>query len=58
LKSLGVVDLDEAVDGAGDPEIFDVLIALKGRDRAPVVEAAGRIARLVEIMEAVAAAQS
>ena len=56
LKSLGVVDLDEAVDGPGDPEIFDALILLKGRDPALVVEAAGRIARLVEIMEAVAAA--
>ena len=55
LKSLGVVDLDEAVDGPGDPEIFDALILLRESD-SPVVEGTRRIARLVEIVEAVAAA--
>jgi hypothetical protein len=56
LKNLGVVDLDEAADGPGDPEIFDALILLGERDTTPVMEATGRIARLVEIVEAVAAA--
>ncbi|MEJ0094975.1 MAG: hypothetical protein WDN46_25755 [Methylocella sp.] len=56
LKSLGVVDLDEAVDGPGDPEIFDALILLGERDTTPVMQATGRVARLVEIVEAAAAA--
>jgi hypothetical protein len=56
LKSLGVANLDEGVDGPGDSEIFDALILLGERDTTPVIRATGRIGRLVEILEAVAAA--
>jgi hypothetical protein len=56
LKNLGVVDLDEAMDGPGDPEIFDALILRGERDTTPVLEGTRRIARLVEIVEAVTAA--
>ncbi len=56
LKSLSVNDLDEAVDGPGDPQIFDALILLDDRDETPITRATQRIARLVEIVEAVAAA--
>jgi hypothetical protein len=55
LKNLGVLDLNEAVDGPGDPEIFDALTLL-GEGDSPIVERTRRIARLVEIVEAVAAA--
>ncbi len=56
LTDLGVADVDEAADGAGDPEILDALILLGEPDAAPVLEATQRIGRLVEIMEAMAAA--
>ena len=56
MKSLGVVDLDEAADGPGDPQILDAMILVGERDATPVMEATQRIARLVEIMEAAAAA--
>ena len=55
LKNLSVVALDEAADGPGDPEILDALILVGERDPTPVVEGTRRIARLVEIVEAVAA---
>lgn len=56
LESLGVVDLDEAVDGPGDTQILDALILVDDRDETPVLEATRRIARLVQIVEAVTAA--
>jgi hypothetical protein len=56
LESLGVVDLDEAVDGPGDPQILDALLLIGESDATPLMEATQRIARLVEIMEAVTAA--
>ncbi len=37
LKSLGVVDIDEAADGPGDPEILDAMILLGERDATPVM---------------------
>jgi hypothetical protein len=46
LKNLGVVDLEEAADGPGDPEIFDALILLGEDDPSPITEGtAGRVAR-------------
>jgi hypothetical protein len=56
LESLDVVNLDAAVDGPGDPQILDAMILLGDSDATPVMEATQRIARLVEITEAVAAA--
>jgi hypothetical protein len=56
LKSLGINDPDEAVDGPGDPEIFKALVLTGEPDENPVVEATRRIGRLVEIVEGVAAA--
>lgn len=56
LKSLGVVELDEAVDGPGDPRILDALILIDDHDETPVMRATQRVARSVEIMEGVAAA--
>jgi hypothetical protein len=56
LESLGVVNLDEAVDGPGDPQIFDALLLVGDRDAMPLMEATQRIGRLMEIMEACAAA--
>ncbi len=56
LESLGVVDLDAAVDGPGDPQIFDALLLVGESDATPIMEATQRFARLVEITEAVAAA--
>jgi hypothetical protein len=56
LESLDVVNLDAAVDGPGDPQILDAMILLGDGDATPVMEATQRIARLVEITEAVAAA--
>ena len=56
LESLGVADLNEAVDGPGDPRILDALILMDDHDETPLVRATQRIARLAEIMEGVAAA--
>ncbi len=56
LQNLGVAELDEAIDGPGDPEIFDALILLGESDTTPIMLATARIGRLVEIVEAVAAA--
>jgi hypothetical protein len=56
LKSLGIDDPDEAVDGPGDPEIFKALVLTGERDENPVVEATRRIGRLVEIVKGIAAA--
>ncbi len=56
LTNLGVVDVDEAADGPGDPEILDAMILLDEPDATPLMKATQRIGRLVEIMEAAAAA--
>ncbi|MGO9432387.1 hypothetical protein [Rhodoblastus sp.] len=42
LESLGVVDLDEAVNGPGDPQILDALILVGESDATPVMEATQR----------------
>jgi hypothetical protein len=48
LKSLGVNDPDEAVDGPGDREILNALVLLGEPHADPVMEATRRIGRLVE----------
>ncbi len=56
LKSLGINDPGEAVDGPCDPEIFKALGLTGEPDESAVVEATWRIGRLVEIVEGIAAA--
>ena len=56
LKSLGVNDANKAVDGPGDPEILNALVLLGEPSEDPIVLGTGRIGRLVEIMDGVAAA--
>jgi hypothetical protein len=56
LKSLGIDDPDNAVDGPGDHEIFRALVLAGEADENAVLEATRRIGRLVEILEGVAAA--
>ena len=56
LKSLGIDDPDEAVDGNGDPEILEALVLIGEPDANPVIEATRRIGRLVEIVEGISAA--
>ena len=56
LKSLGINDPDEAVDGPGDAEIFKALVLTGEPDENPIVEATRRIGRLVEIVDGIAAA--
>jgi hypothetical protein len=56
LESLGVVDLDEAVDGLGDPQILDAMILADESDATAVVVATQPIAPLPAVMEAAAAA--
>jgi len=56
LKSLDVNDANKAVDGPGDPEILNALVLLGEPSEDPVVQVTGRIGRLVEIMDGVAAA--
>jgi hypothetical protein len=55
LKSLGISDPENAIDGPGDHEIFRAL-ALAGEPNYAVLETTRRIGRLVEILEGVAAA--
>ncbi|WP_298428455.1 hypothetical protein [Rhodoblastus sp.] len=56
LRSLGLADVNKAVDGPGDPQILDALILLDDDDATPVTRATQRVARLVEFLEGVAAA--
>ncbi len=56
LKSLGINDPDEAVDGPGNPELFKALVLTGEPNESAVVEATWRIGRLVEIVEGIAAA--
>jgi hypothetical protein len=56
LKSLGINNPDEAVDGPGDPEIFKALVLTGDPNENAILEATRRIGRLVEIVEGIAAA--
>ena len=56
LKSLGIEDPDNAVDGPGDHEIFRALVLAGEPDENAVLETTRRIGRLVEILEGIAAA--
>lgn len=56
LKSLGIDALDQAADSPGDRHILEALILEGDDDEAPLVAETNRIARLVEILEGVAAA--
>jgi hypothetical protein len=56
LKSIGINDPDEAVDGAGDPEILRSLMLTGEADETALLETTRRIGRLVEILEGTAAA--
>jgi hypothetical protein len=56
LKSLGVNNPDEAVDGPSDLEILNALVLLGEPNPDPVIEATRRIGRLVEIIDCIAAA--
>ena len=51
LKSLGIDNPAEAVDGPGDPEIFQALILIGERSADRIMEATRRIGRLVELVE-------
>jgi hypothetical protein len=56
LKSLGVNDPHEAADGPGDIEILDALVLAGGPTEGALIEATGRVGRLVEILDAIKAA--
>lgn len=56
LESLGVEDLNAAVDGPGDPQILDALILMDDHDETPLAHATQRVGRFAEIMEGVATA--
>jgi hypothetical protein len=55
LKSLGVNSPADAADGPGSRELLAALVLLGGRNEDPVIEAVGRIGRLTEIVEGLAA---
>jgi hypothetical protein len=56
LKSLGINDPNDAVDGPGDDEIFEALVLIGEHDENPVMEATRRIGRVAAILEFTAAA--
>jgi hypothetical protein len=56
LKSLGVNDPREAADGPTDIEILDALVLAGEPTEGALIEATGRIGRLVEILDAIEAA--
>jgi hypothetical protein len=56
LKSMGVNDLDQALDGPGNIEILAALVLVGERNEDPIIEATRRIGRLAEIIDGVAAA--
>jgi len=56
LKNLGLNNPDEAADGPSDVEVLNALVLLGEPNPDPVIEATRRIGRLVEIIDAVAAA--
>jgi hypothetical protein len=56
LRSLGVNSRADAADGPGSRELVAALVLLGERKEDPVIEAVGRIGRLTEIIEGLAAA--
>jgi hypothetical protein len=56
LKSMGVNDPDQALDGPGNIEILAALVLVGERNEDPIIEATRRIGRLAEIIDGVAAA--
>jgi len=56
LESLGINDPNEAADGPADPEVFEALVLVGESNANPVLEAAQRIGRLVQVVEFTAAA--
>jgi hypothetical protein len=56
LKSLGIDDADNAVDGPSDHEILMALVLAGEPDENAVLETTRRIGRLVEFLEGIAAA--
>jgi hypothetical protein len=56
LKSLGINDPNDAVDGPGDTEIFEALVLIGEHDENPVMEATRRIGRVAAILEFISAA--
>ncbi len=58
FSSLAVSGLDEAADGPGNIEILAALVLAGQPNEDPIIEATRRIARLVEIIDGVAAADS
>jgi hypothetical protein len=56
LKSLSVKRPADAADGPGSRELLAALVLLGERNEDPVIEAVGRIGRLTEIIDGLAAA--
>jgi len=56
LKSLGISDSEDAIDGPRDHEIFGALVLAGEPNEDAVLETTRRIGRLVEILEGIAAA--
>jgi len=56
LKSLGVNNPADAADGPGSRELIAALVLLGERNEDPVIDAVGRIGRLTEIIDGLAAA--
>src|SRR5262245_13761286 len=56
LKSLGINDPNDAVDGPGDTEILEALVLIGEHDESPVIEATRRIGRVTAILEFISAA--
>jgi hypothetical protein len=56
LKSLGVNNPAHAADGPGPRELVASLVLLGERNEDPVIDAVGRIGRLTEIIDGLAAA--
>jgi hypothetical protein len=56
LKSLDINEPQDAADGPGDTELLDALVLVGEPDERPVTNATRRIGRLVEIVDAIAAA--
>jgi len=56
LKSLGVKSPADAADGPRSRELLAALVLLGERNEDPVIDAVGRIGRLTEIIDGLAAA--
>jgi hypothetical protein len=57
LKNLGVNRVEEAPNGPGDRELLEALVLERDANEDRVVEATRRIGRLVEILDAIEAAE-